>query len=455
MRNSLLQLNCLKISQFLQLVLFASIFLFGSCSGAKKSKSSGPLSYDQLIETSPTFERAYTGFMLFDPSEGKVLYEKNAKRYFTPASNTKIFTLYTSLQILGDSIPGIKYIEKGDSLIFWGTGDPSLRNPGLSENNSLIDFLKNTEKQLYYDPFNFEDTRFGAGWSWDDYYYYYQPEKSSLPYHGNVIKVKKDAEDPYFRVEPGYFSSSFSPNEKIQSRYLKRVSDYNLFEYNPNIQSKKYDNEHPFLTSNELLINLLNEASGKNIQLLSAPLTPSPTDKSTIFTTAADTLYRQMMQVSDNFIAEQLLLVCSDQIFDNLNTDQIIEYAVDSLMQGFPDEPVWADGSGLSRYNLFTPRTIVHILHQLYQQLPQERLLHIFPAGGESGTIEDWYQGPSAPYVFAKTGTLSNNHCLSGYLLTEKGKTLIFSFMHNNYKGGSRPFKEEMQKVLEAIRKKF
>lgn len=454
MRNNLQPLNHLKISHFLQLVLLAGIFLFGSCSGTKKSKSSGPLSYDQMIETSPTFERAYTGFMLFDPNEGKVLYEKNAKRYFTPASNTKIFTLYTALQILGDSIPGIRYIEKGDSLIFWGTGDPSLRNPNLSENNILINFLKNTDKQLFFDPSNFEDTRYGAGWSWDDYYYYFQPEKSPLPYHGNVIKVKKDADDPYFRVEPGYFSSSFSANEKIQSRYLKRVQDYNLFEYNPGIQSKKYDNEHPFLTSNELLITLLNETTGKNIRLLSSPI-ESPLNKKTVFSTSADTLYRQMMQASDNFVAEQLLLVCNDQLFNNLNTNQIIDYAVDSLMQKFPDEPIWADGSGLSRYNLFTPRTIVHLLHQLFQQVPQERLLHIFPAGGVSGTIEDWYAGPTEPYVFAKTGTLSNNHCLSGYLRTDKGKFLIFSFMHNNYKGGSRPFKEEMQKVLEEIRKKF
>jgi D-alanyl-D-alanine carboxypeptidase/D-alanyl-D-alanine-endopeptidase (penicillin-binding protein 4) len=444
----------LKLIHFLQLVLFAGSFLLGSCNSSKKARGNKVLSYDQIIESSPTFDRAFTGFMLFDPASGDTLYQRNAKRYFTPASNTKIFTFYTCLQILGDSMPGIHYLEKGDSLIFWGTGDPSLRNPYLSENNLLIDFLKGSDKQLFYNPSNFKDTRFGSGWSWDDAFYYYQPEKSAMPYHGNVIKVNKTPIDTQFQVTPEYFSSNFFPNKNIKSRYLKRVPDQNRFEYNPIILANKYDSEHPFLTSDELLIKFLRTATSKNIQLL-ADTSLSRADTRLYYTAHMDTLYGQMMQASDNFIAEQLLLACSNQLFGNLNTDQAIQYAIDSLMQNFPDEPIWADGSGLSRYNLFTPRTIVHLLHQLYLQIPKERLLHIFPAGGISGTIKNWYGGKDGPYVFAKTGTLSNNHCLSGYLIADSGRLLIFSFMHNNYKGGSTPFKKEMQKVLESIKKKY
>ena len=75
----------------------------------------------------------------------------------------------------------------------------------------------------------------------------------------------------------------------------------------------------------------------------------------------------------------------------------------------------------------------------------------MLPAGGERGTIKSWYGGKEEPYVFAKTGTLSNKHCLSGYLKTKSGDVLIFSFMNNNYVGSSTPVKEEMQKVLEWI----
>jgi D-alanyl-D-alanine carboxypeptidase/D-alanyl-D-alanine-endopeptidase (penicillin-binding protein 4) len=68
------------------------------------------------------------------------------------------------------------------------------------------------------------------------------------------------------------------------------------------------------------------------------------------------------------------------------------------------------------------------------------------------GTIRNWYGGQESAYVYAKTGTLSNKHCLSGYLRTKSGRLLIFSFMHNNYVGSSTPVKEEMEKVLDWLR---
>jgi D-alanyl-D-alanine carboxypeptidase/D-alanyl-D-alanine-endopeptidase (penicillin-binding protein 4) len=78
----------------------------------------------------------------------------------------------------------------------------------------------------------------------------------------------------------------------------------------------------------------------------------------------------------------------------------------------------------------------------------------IFPAGGRSGTIANWY-AHDPPFVYAKTGTLFNQHCLSGYLRADKGKWLMFSFMHNNFRGGSHRVREEMQKVLFEIKRKY
>ena len=120
-----------------------------------------------------------------------------------------------------------------------------------------------------------------------------------------------------------------------------------------------------------------------------------------------------------------------------------------------PDEPQWVDGSGLSRYNMFTPRSIIWLLKQIDEEFSYDPdLFELLPAGGVSGTIRNWYAAPDSaePYVFAKTGTLSNNHCLSGFLITNSGKKLLFSFMNNHYVTSSSVVKNEMEYVLKYIR---
>src|SRR5690606_2318356 len=108
--------------------------------------------------------------------------------------------------------------------------------------------------------------------------------------------------------------------------------------------------------------------------------------------------------------------------------EAVIDYPKTNFLNKLPDEPQWADGSGLSGYNMLTPRSVIALLKMIHQESPEENILKYLPVGGESGTIKNNYKADK-PYVVAKTGTLSNSICLSGYLLTKKGKKLIFSFM--------------------------
>src|ERR1700741_3704256 len=84
-----------------------------------------------IFKSSAIVQDHFTGFALYDLDKQQMIYELNSDKYFTPASNTKLYTFYTCLKMLGDSIPAFKYVIHGDSLIFWGDGDPSFLQSGL------------------------------------------------------------------------------------------------------------------------------------------------------------------------------------------------------------------------------------------------------------------------------------------------------------------------------------
>ena len=85
--------------------------------------------------------------------------------------------------------------------------------------------------------------------------------------------------------------------------------------------------------------------------------------------------------------------------------------------------------------------------------LELERIKNILPTGG-TGTLSSYYKKDSS-FIYAKTGTLSNNCALSGYLITKKGKFLVFSVLANNYQTGATPVRKAVEHFLEAIREKY
>ena len=155
---------------------------------------------------------------------------------------------------------------------------------------------------------------------------------------------------------------------------------------------------------------------------------------------------------SDNFIAEQLLLNASSVLSDTLSSKKTINYMLENEFQDLSHVPRWVDGSGLSRYNLFTPNSMVDILNRMYDEYNLTYTLSFFPVGGVSGTLENHYNGMDKPYIYAKSGTLGNIYCLSGYLEAKSGKILIFSIMNNNFRLPLEEVKDEMRKILEWLR---
>ncbi|NOT75366.1 MAG: D-alanyl-D-alanine carboxypeptidase [Cyclobacteriaceae bacterium] len=392
----------------------------------------------------------HVGFVLFDPSTQKTICDYQGDQYFTPASNTKIFTLYASLKILGDSIPALKYSQRNDSIIFWGTGDPGFLYENTFHEDRVYNFLKNNTSKIFFSSSNFQTTHFGAGWAWDDYNDAYQVERTPFPIYGNYASVKKSIKS--FTASPDVFQYSIMEPSVKERGVMKRSISENKLTYIPGKTDRPRQWKIPFHYSDELLTKLLTDTLKKEVSLINV----NPTsDVRTIYSsTPPDSLYKVLMQESDNFIAEQLLLICSGVVSDTLKTEIAIKYVKKNYLTDLPDEPIWVDGSGLSRYNLFTPRSVIRLWEKIYAIVPRERLFHILAIGGERGTIKNYYKGEK-PFIFGKTGTLSNNHILSGYLVTRKGKTFIFSWMNNNFTAPTGEVRSKMEELLKKIYEKY
>lgn len=406
------------------------------------------------LNTLPGFENAFIGFTLYDPDKRKVIASQYADKDMTPASTTKLFTYYSGTRHLGKVLPALEYQLKGDSLIFWSTGYPLTLHPDHPD-STVIKFLAESDKNLYYWPRPIRDERFGPGWGWDDFNGYYGAEKSAFPVYGNSVRVVINNEEKTWHASPNHPGFKFQVKDTagLRSRVNRDEfwNDYEIeFKELSEIDSIPIDTlTKPFRYSNALFTDLLSQASQKKIHQLDD--FQRPEEFEVLPGVAADSLYKWMLQPSDNLFAEQILLMVSGMYSDTLSTRQAIRTVQNDLqIRSYPPfvyNLTWVDGSGLSRYNMFKPNEILTLL----ELLDLRRTMTLLPQGMVSGTLDEWY----SPEVFAKTGTLSNNHSLAGYIQTQSGKTLIFVLMANHYTAPTDTIRQSFGTILEKIRRAY
>jgi len=128
---------------------------------------------------------------------------------------------------------------------------------------------------------------------------------------------------------------------------------------------------------------------------------------------------------------------------------------VDSVLTNwniFPDSYAFYDGSGLSRYNLFSPKQIVTVLKKMRRHEDWFLWKDLFPTSGKDGTLKYRLLGtPLEGNIFAKTGTMSNVRCLSGYCVLPAGHELVFSIMVNGHLLKTRQIDKVVDKILSII----
>lgn len=460
------QLHMIWFRTFFCLSIIVSLAACGlsSCAVSRQPRK------DQLPEAlqDSLFQHAHVGFALYDPVAGKMLEQYQANKYFVPASNVKIFTCFAGIQHLGERLPGIEWVDLDTAILLLSTGDPTLLHPDFAA-HSVAAFLRAARKPVYITDLGWRAQPLGSGWSWDDYSAYYMVERSPLPVYGNVIRWYQlsgrketpsypgDTVDVFVYSEPEVdWPVDFAPSNAARVFEVDRDRDRNRFIIRQGREASAMQ-EVPFVTNGlHSAIELLQDSLHVALQLLdstTAKTLLAGRRREMLWSQPVDSLLRLMMHRSDNFYAEQTLLMAGGQRYGVMDEHVEISGLLASELAGIPQVPRWADGSGLSRYNLFTPESFVWVMDNMQRSAGMERLKKIFPSSGD-GTLS----GFMAEYpgrVYAKTGTLSGVIALSGYVQADSGRWLIFSLLVNNHRQSARLIRKQMEVLLTGIIKRY
>jgi len=441
----------IKHSPLFLLLFILVLFLTSiSCRTSRELGNDSASSLKQLWDSLGLDKTAHTGLEIYDLDKNKSIFSSRADNFFTPASNTKLLTMYAALRYLEENIPAAYYRFNGDTVMVWGGGDPGTLYKDIHGTSPFVEFLKSINKTIVFSNSLLKTERYGKGWVWDDYPYTFQCERTAFPIYGNRLWIDRYGDS--LNLLPKYFSTLLSV--KKDSIEKKGRNEWgNQYFYTYNLTQKESHATIPIAFFKNDMRFIWSEALHKDIFIKDVPLTGNV---STIIGSSRDTLLKGMMQESDNFVAEQLLLSCSMKQAGYMNEKSIIQKILDGPLASMPDSIIWVDGSGLSRYNLLTPRSMVWLMRQLIRQTSTDYIKVIFPAGGHSGTIKNNFgNSQTEPYLWAKSGTMRNVYCLTGFMVTNSGKTLVFSWMNNLFRENVSDLTESMDRLFYYLRSHY
>ncbi len=458
-------------------IIFLIIFFILSCTPTKlEIDHSGSFYFknniNKIIESSNL--NANIAIEIRSLNNGRTLYSLNRNRLLTPASNIKLITSSAALEYLGDKFKFKTNIYRNkNNLILEGGGDPTLSIQSLDSLAKIISTKIKKIDTLFLDPFIIDSIKFGEGWMWDGGYWKHAAEISGLSINNNCID---------FFVSPGQLGEPANINFFPKTDYIN--INNNSITVNDTINFKKLkiernwiSNNNQFIITGEILNSELTDTLFRNIhdpslfaghilkEMLTdynipvAHLSKKKIDiKSDLISSHKSNylslIIKEMMHESNNLYSELLI--------KSLNTEKNIPRNWENglnLVKSFISDSVGldtsalkiVDGSGMSRFNLVSPRQLVDILSYMWKTNNYKIFLNSLPTGGKvKSTLEERLQNINTK-IRAKTGSLYGVSTLSGYLFSEKYGPIAFSILINGYVGSSLPYKELQDNICEWI----
>jgi D-alanyl-D-alanine carboxypeptidase/D-alanyl-D-alanine-endopeptidase (penicillin-binding protein 4) len=450
----------------------------------------------------PKYDAALWGVKIVSLDTGATVFEQNPQKLFSPASNSKLYTVALALDRLGADYriktslyakarPNGTGTLKGD-LIVYGRGDPTI-NARLHGGDiykalePLVAALTNAgvkriDGDLIGDESYFHGPPVGSGWVWDDLEYYYGAEISALTINDNTLlaTVRPGARmgaPCQLALLPATAWLTFSNRtQTVEKGALRKIQFYhplceNLIYVTGQmpIDDAGYTNEVTMHNPAGLFASFFKQAlarqgikvSGKvrSMNWLDRQMQPRDRDRlvelGAVESLPLRDIAREVQKPSQNLYTDLLLAhvgekfrpadSTAEETSEDLGIRELNKFLAEAGIK--KGEVIFEEGSGLSRDNLTTPNATVTLLQFMNRHKCAQVYLAALPIAGVDGTLRNRMKGtPAAGNLRAKTGTLRWANSMSGHVTTVAGEHLVFSLMVNRYYE-SRPARGDLDTI--------
>ncbi len=443
---------------------------------------------DQAINQSP-FANARWGIHVISSTDGQRLYSRNGDKLFTPASNMKLYTTAVALDLLGadyqwrtsvyaEAHPDATGTLRGN-LILYGRGAPDLVSvSGKDNGNSLSELasslfqrgLRRVTGNVIGDASYFRGEPVGDGWLWNDLQWYFGAEASALSINDNEVDVSimpptKTGDPPgvrlsdttgFVRLVPSIATVKTGERFKLGIQRGLSNNEVRVWGEFPS-GNKGYGAQlavyNPALWSARLFIDVLKkqgvtvdgQAESRDWRVPGRERFDPAHNTELAFVMSRSLLEvtRATNKKSINLNAELILRtlgrergpMLSDSTPGRERGDDEAGTVIIRLWlarAGIPTQDLALhDGSGLSRLDLVTPQATAGLLLAISRTGSGQLFRETLPLSGKDGTLQGRLRTIESR-VSAKTGSLTYDNSLSGYILADSGETLVFSIMCND-----------------------
>ncbi|WOD38776.1 D-alanyl-D-alanine carboxypeptidase/D-alanyl-D-alanine-endopeptidase [Nodosilinea sp. E11] len=436
---------------------------------------------DAALDQAP-LATAYVGLVLqTQGATPRTLYNRNGDRLLTPASNIKLLTTAAAAHSLGadyrlrTSVYGMPGPGGSTMLRVVGRGDPSFT---IAQIDDLVQQLTQAGvrqvSRLIIDDSYFPGFATNPTWEWEDAQFAYAAPVNSLILDRNAVAVQvaptqvgRPLSLAWLRGLPAgplpvvnetttvaagavavplsLWRTGDSPTLRVTGQMTtgSNPRTLNLAVLNPAQQ---------FASAMEQALRQRSLPVGQTvITQTSTPI--SAPELAAVESPSVGELMRWANRDSDNLYAEALFKTLG--VTATAAPTEASQAGGEAVKTVLTDMGVaatalrLADGSGLSRHNLVSPLVLVETLQVMTRHPQGGAFRQSLAIAGQSGTLSNRLRGTALEgRLQGKSGALTGNVSLSGYVQPPNYQPLVFSIVINHSNQPASRLREQIDQLL-------